>query len=214
MLEMKIYVFLEIPIGTIILYSGNLSTLNSANYRWLLCDGSQVSRSTYSDLFNVIGTTYGSGNGKDTFNLPDFRARFPLGSNNSYSNEFVSGGHSTHVISVSEMPSHTHNTGTLQILNGGLHIHGIDDPGHNHGGSTSYESPGGIANSYALGAYGPPSYFYGVHAHTIPVGQTGIRVESNGLHTHGIQGDTGFNGSNQPMDMMPPYQIIHYIIRA
>lgn len=46
---------------------------------WLLEDGAAVSRTTYSDLFNVIGTTYGSGDGSTTFNLPDSRGRFRLG---------------------------------------------------------------------------------------------------------------------------------------
>lgn len=40
---------------------------------YLLCDGSAISRVTYSKLFNVIGTLYGSGDDETTFNLPDFR---------------------------------------------------------------------------------------------------------------------------------------------
>ena len=46
---------------------------------WLLCDGSAVSRTTYADLFAVMGETYGAGDGSTTFNLPDTRQRFPLG---------------------------------------------------------------------------------------------------------------------------------------
>jgi microcystin-dependent protein len=42
---------------------------------WLICDGSAVSRTTYADLFAVIGTTYGAGDGNSTFNLPDTRHR-------------------------------------------------------------------------------------------------------------------------------------------
>jgi hypothetical protein len=38
---------------------------------WLACDGSEVSRETYSALFDVIGTTYGEGDGTTTFNLPN-----------------------------------------------------------------------------------------------------------------------------------------------
>ena len=40
---------------------------------YLLCDGSQVSRSTYSALFSLVSTTYGSGDGSSTFNLPNLR---------------------------------------------------------------------------------------------------------------------------------------------
>lgn len=48
---------------------------------FLLCDGSAVSRETYADLFAVIGTTFGEGDGSTTFNLPDFRGRFIQGAN-------------------------------------------------------------------------------------------------------------------------------------
>jgi microcystin-dependent protein len=43
---------------------------------WLACDGSNVSRSDYSELFSVIGTTYGYGDGSTTFKIPDFRGEF------------------------------------------------------------------------------------------------------------------------------------------
>lgn len=47
--------------------------------KYLLCDGSAVSRSTYQKLFNVIGTLYGSGDGSTTFNLPNMTDRFAQG---------------------------------------------------------------------------------------------------------------------------------------
>lgn len=46
---------------------------------WLPCDGSAVSRTIYSDLFNAIGTAWGAGDGSTTFHLPDLRGRFPRG---------------------------------------------------------------------------------------------------------------------------------------
>lgn len=46
---------------------------------WLVCDGRAVSRSTYSNLFSAIGTTFGAGNGSTTFNLPDLRGVFVRG---------------------------------------------------------------------------------------------------------------------------------------
>jgi microcystin-dependent protein len=48
-------------------------------YRTLECDGSTISRTTYSDLFSVIGTTFGSGNGSSTFKIPDLRGEFIRG---------------------------------------------------------------------------------------------------------------------------------------
>jgi len=46
---------------------------------WLICDGSAVSRTTYSRLFTVISTTYGTGDGSSTFNVPDLRGRHAVG---------------------------------------------------------------------------------------------------------------------------------------
>lgn len=61
--------------GTIMGWGGS-----TAPDQWLICDGSAVSRSTYSALYAAIGTTYGVGNGTTTFNLPDLRGRVPVGS--------------------------------------------------------------------------------------------------------------------------------------
>ena len=60
-------------IGQIIFYSNNISPQNT-----LICDGSEISRDTYSELFNVIGTIYGEGDSVTTFNLPDLRDQWIL----------------------------------------------------------------------------------------------------------------------------------------
>lgn len=56
----------DMPVGTITGYAGT-----TAPSGWLLCDGSAVSRTTYAELFGVVSTTYGSGDGSTTFNVPD-----------------------------------------------------------------------------------------------------------------------------------------------
>jgi microcystin-dependent protein len=60
--------FNSIPTGMILPFAGNVELEG-----WSLCDGSELNRTEYSDLFSVIGTTYGSGDGETTFNKPDFR---------------------------------------------------------------------------------------------------------------------------------------------
>lgn len=45
---------------------------------WLECDGTAISRDTYADLFNIIGVTYGDGDGSTTFNLPTGPGTFGL----------------------------------------------------------------------------------------------------------------------------------------
>ncbi|CAF4904697.1 unnamed protein product, partial [Rotaria sp. Silwood1] len=107
----------KVPTGTILLYSGSASKLIVSDDQWLFCNGSEVSRSTYRALFVVIGTTYGAGNGVDTFNLPDLRARFPFGSANLADNSFASGGAASHTLTVAELPAHTHDQGSLQTQN-------------------------------------------------------------------------------------------------
>ena len=46
---------------------------------WLKCNGQAVSRTTYAALFSAIGTTYGTGDGSTTFNVPDLRGEFIRG---------------------------------------------------------------------------------------------------------------------------------------
>lgn len=67
----------RVPAGIVEFFAGSTPPPG-----WLECDGANVSRSVYSDLFNAIGTTYGSGDGSTTFTLPDLRAEFIRGWDN------------------------------------------------------------------------------------------------------------------------------------
>jgi len=58
------------PVGSLMPYAGTTPPDG-----WLICDGSEISRTTYARLFSVIGTTYGAGDGNSSFNLPDFSNR-------------------------------------------------------------------------------------------------------------------------------------------
>lgn len=75
---------------------------------WLKADGSAVSRTDYADLYAVIGTTYGTGDGSTTFNLPNLQDKFSLGKGSTYSTLGATGGESTHTLTVAEMPAHFH----------------------------------------------------------------------------------------------------------
>ena len=66
---------------------------------YLLCDGSAVSRTTYAELFGVIGTTYGTGDGSSTFNVPDLAGKFPQGKSGT-TNLATTGGATTVSVSV------------------------------------------------------------------------------------------------------------------
>lgn len=88
---------------------------------YLLCDGSAVSRSEYSNLFSVIGESFGAGDSSSTFNLPDLRGGSPMGAGQgaSLTNRTLgqSIGEKNHTLTTAEMASHSH---------------GVTDPGHTH----------------------------------------------------------------------------------
>ena len=90
---------------------------------YLECNGAAVSRSTYSALFAVIGTTYGSGNGSSTFNLPDLRGEFVRGFDNGRG---VDSGRSINNPQGSANQSHNHSYGNNGItVSGANHAHNI-----------------------------------------------------------------------------------------
>jgi microcystin-dependent protein len=99
------------------IYAGLTGTIlptvaTSAPSGWLLCDGSAVSRTDYSNLFTIVGTTFGSGNGSTTFNLPDLRGRSIIGvgtgSGLTARARGDTGGAETHTLTEAQMPLHGH----------------------------------------------------------------------------------------------------------
>lgn len=120
-----------VPSGVIWPYGGS-----SAPTGFLMCDGSEVSQTTYSDLYAVIGSSFNIGSETaGNFRLPDMRGRVPMGAG-SYTDS-VSGaltrtlgqkvGAAAHTLTSTEMPSHTHS---------------VSDPGHSHT-SSALASTGG-----------------------------------------------------------------------
>jgi microcystin-dependent protein len=95
------------PTGSVTAFAGSAAPTN-----FLLCDGDAVSRSTYAELFALIGTTYGVGDGTTTFNLPNLKGKMPVGLDSTQT-EFdalgETGGAKTHTLTTSEMPSHAHD---------------------------------------------------------------------------------------------------------
>lgn len=94
------------PIGSIIPYTGNTIPDN-----YLLCDGSEISRSQYSGLFDVIGTSFGEGDGSTTFNLPKLDGKTLIGKDSTDTDFDAIGkeyGEKEHVLTLDEMPSHKH----------------------------------------------------------------------------------------------------------
>ena len=76
--QLDIHDAYALPTGSYIQFAGS-----QAPAGFLVCNGGEISRTTYSNLFAVIGTTYGSGDGSTTFNLPNLTDRFLQGSTTS-----------------------------------------------------------------------------------------------------------------------------------
>ena len=149
-----------VPAGCIMPYVGTTAPTD-----YLICDGSAVSRTTYANLFAVIGTSFGAGDGTTTFNLPDFRGRFMRGIDGSAGND---PDNATRV--ASNAGGNTgNNIGSLQSDNYLSHSHGFLVNGSNTGsnyalsynylasaanGAQMWTSPSSITNTVSIQAAG------------------------------------------------------------
>jgi microcystin-dependent protein len=95
------------PTGSVTAFAGSTAPAN-----FLLCDGSAVSRTTYAELFALISTTYGVGNGTTTFNLPNLKGSVAVGRDAAQAEFDVlgeTGGAKTVTLTTAMLPAHSHN---------------------------------------------------------------------------------------------------------
>ena len=184
------------PTGAVIMFG---ATTAPAGY--LLCDGSAVSRVTYGNLFAVIGSNFGNGDGSSTFNLPDYTNAFALGAG-------VFGLGATGGTADAVVVAHTH-TASTGISDPG-HSHGITDPGHAHEtfayvGSTGVGSGLGVSTPSALEN---PTTRLGTNG-----AGTGITVNSasTGVTASTTITSAGVSGANANL---PPFVGINFIIKT
>lgn len=100
-----------LPTGMIMLDAGS-----TAPTGWLACDGAAISREEYAELFSRIGTTYGTGDGSTTFNLPNLKGKVPVGidaGDASFDVLGETGGEKTHTLTEAELASHRHSFAAL-----------------------------------------------------------------------------------------------------
>lgn len=171
------------PVGSVQMYAGS-----SAPSGWLLCDGASISRTTYASLFAVTNTTYGSGDGSTTFNLPNLRLRVVVGAGVGSYPLGSTGGSDTVTLTTNQIPSHTHS---------------VTDPGHTHtfNSLTATNLTASQNTNDVRGGNGGAGWDVS--------SATGGSV---GSATTGVS--VGSTGGGQPVDKMPPYQVLNYIIKT
>ena len=199
-----------IPCGIIQMFAGA-----TAPNGWLVCDGSTVSRSAYSDLFKIIGTTYGAGNSNTTFTLPDMRGRFAMGAGtgtglNSSGSGAISGstqtartvgqwlGEETHLLTTAELASHTHaNTvagGTTGTMN--------SNTAHQHQHANVQGTSGGQYGLQDTGNAGSSGRPYVTSTNT------------DHTHTFTPSISNASAGSDSRHATIPPCVVVNYIIKV
>ena len=159
---------LALPIGSIQMYARSIAPTATTNGgTWLVCDGTALIQSNYPDLYTLIGITYGNGGNASThFNLPDLRARVPVGFNaatidNATVNErsirdiaATTGGTEGHILTEAQLAAHSH------AIPATTHDHEIDPVTHTHTGDAT-DNPG-MTGTVELSITDPG------HLHAIP----------------------------------------------
>lgn len=112
-----------VPIGSVVEW---FSTTIPTN--WLECNGQAISRTEYAELFAVIGTKYGSGDGNTTFNLPNIKGKTTVGldiDDTDFNELGKTGGEKTHTLTENEIPPmDVHMTQHTWFDRGGLEAGG------------------------------------------------------------------------------------------
>lgn len=197
---------------------------------YLICDGSAISRATYSGLFAAIGTSYGAGDGSTTFNLPDLRGRVAVGK--STDTEFdamgETGGAKTHTLTTSQLPAHTHdvNPASFTTTSTGDHTHTVNPPSTTTSTDGSHKHDlDGVAETYNTQTYsgnggdGDAGRIYdtdyaGSHTHTLDIAS--FTSGTDGAHTHTINVPSTTStsaGSGSAHNNLQPYMVVNYIIK-
>jgi microcystin-dependent protein len=130
----------EMSVGAVVMYAGLYRDTADHDARlpqqWQLCDGATVSRARYPELFALIGTTYGVGDGATTFTLPDIRGFFPIGAGGSGAVLGATTGAASVGVTEVEAPASDVAIGTLSDAAGGTSFatstHTHTTPSHAH----------------------------------------------------------------------------------
>lgn len=161
---------------------------------YLACNGQAISRTTYPNLFTLIGTSYGSGNGTTTFNLPNYNGQFLRGWDNGQGTDLDAtnrtdrgDGTTGDVVGTKQSNQtlshfHTVNPPSTNSNTNGAHLHNINPP------STTSNSAGNHLHNIDP----PTTNTNTTGAHTHSVNPPNTATTTNGNHNHGALNGNGF----------------------
>tara|TARA_R110002074_G_scaffold398063_1_gene589328 strand:+ start:517 stop:1188 length:672 start_codon:yes stop_codon:yes gene_type:complete len=203
-----------IPTGTVVPW-----TKSSVATGFLECDGSAVSRSTYSALYAVIGTTYGAGDGSSTFNVPDLQDEVVVGKSNNKALASTGGANTTPVTAAGNVSTNTNTninvTGNVagSTANASLSTPQLASHSHNFP-ELSNQGQGGGSRYIINRQYGPLSNYGtsntgsgGSHSHNMSANFSGSGNASS-------SSSSSFSGSAVNPSVLQPYLTLIYIIKT
>ena len=164
-------------------------TTSSVPTGFLECDGAAVSRTTYSDLFGVIGTTYGTGDGSSTFNLPDLQDNVAMGKSGTKAVASTGGANTTPVAPAGNISGTTANA-SLSTAQLASHTHTF----------------------YVVGAFSPGNNAPRRDADQSRANHTGGSTGSGTGHSHNMSAT--FSGTTVNPSVLQPYLTIMYVIKT
>jgi microcystin-dependent protein len=210
------------PVGEIAMWS-----TNTAPTGWLLCDGIDKDRSTYSALHSLMaaaGYPFGAGNGSTTFGIPNLLGKFPVGKDASAEFNVLgeTGGGKTRVLGVSNLPAHTHTASSSSSSSSSSTVtdngHSHPEAGRENGATTAYkylQRIGGAGSNYDVVGTSLTRWDSITNPATAST-TTGITVAtSTSTSTSTTVNTSGGNGTatGNAFNILPPYIALNFIIR-
>lgn len=227
--QVNSFVASEQIIGQILAYGGD-----TAPAGWLLCRGQLVARATYPELFAVIGTKFGAGDGVNTFAVPAFQGRSPMGYYpggawaaagvgemlGSANQSLLSHSHGVNINSGNISADHTHSVSGATGLVNANHNHNINagevythtlDPVNNVDVFGVRVGDGVQINMRRTNTYVMVTGIENQdHAHTVSGGTGGVSAN----HQHNVSGSTAAAGGAGTNENLSPSVVVNFIIRA
>ncbi len=203
-------------------------TKTTAPAGYLLCNGAAVSRSTYAELFAVVSTTYGSGDGSTTFNVPQLQGKMPQGFDGNTYNLAGTGGANTVTVAVTNNQAATNASNQSVTVTGSIANTSLTTAqlaSHTHPTASGGSSPNQFTGKFSHPNFTPSPERTGSTVYSAPSTQNALHeTQGSGTghnHTHTLSGTltgnitTSLTGSVTAAgtNSFSPFVVVNYIIK-